>query len=111
MNGAKKGKHVVVDQLFRIGHAAVGLVAVVELADFDGAPAHAPLGIEQVEVELGPGVKLDAELCSGPGESRRLAEHDAFFLRLRGVEAGHQGSTGGDGELATVEGSWGHGTG
>ena len=33
------------------------------------------------------------------------------FLRLRGVEAGHQGSTGGDGELATVEGSWGHGAG
>ena len=84
----KQRKHVVGNELSGVFGAAVGLVAVVHGADFHRASAHAALGIEPVEKELGAQVELDAQLGRRAGEGGRLPQHDAAFaLRLCQIEA------------------------
>ncbi len=59
---AKQCKHVVSDELAGVFCAAVGLVAVVQRADFHHALAHATGGVELVKKQLGPLVELDTQL-------------------------------------------------
>ena len=52
---AKQCKHVVSDELAGVFCAAVGLVAVVQRADFHHALAHATSGVELVKNNFAPG--------------------------------------------------------
>ena len=106
---AEQREHVVPDELLRVGGTAVGLVAIIELADLDLATTHTALGIELIKVELGASMELYAQLGSGPAERRRLAQHDAVVLCASRVESGHQGGTGANGKMAAVEQACSHG--
>ena len=71
---AEQGEHVFVDQLLRVGSAALGLVAVVQV--LDDHLAAAGLGVVLVQEQLGALVELDAKLRCRAGEGCRLAQHE-----------------------------------
>ncbi len=88
---AEQRKHVVGHELSGVLGAAVGLVAIVQVADLDLPLAHPALGIELVEEQLGTLMELDPELRRRPGEGGRLAEHDAPVpLRPGRLKAGER---------------------
>jgi len=99
----KQREHIFAQQLARVFRAALGLVAIVQRADHDAAPAYAPLRIQLVEIQPGAAVVLDSELRRRPGKGRGLPQHEAAFLRAHGRQA-EQGSSG-NGKLAAI----GHG--
>ena len=72
---AEQCQHVVVDEFAGVLGAAFGLVAVVQVADFNRTQA-AALGVDPVKMQLGPLVKLDTQLRSRPSERGRLAHND-----------------------------------
>lgn len=72
---AEQGKHLVLDQLFGVGCAAGGLVAVVQAFEFDAPPVDPAFGIDLVENHLCAEVVLDAQLFGGAAERGRLAQH------------------------------------
>ena len=94
---AKQRKHVIGNQLAGVLGAAVRLVTIVQVADFNLALAHAALGVDLVKTDLGPLVKLDAQLRGRTGKGGRLAKDDlAVGLGPGNVETGQHGGAGGE---------------
>ncbi|MCY1552130.1 hypothetical protein D9M68_885070 [compost metagenome] len=88
---AEEGKHLIVQQLAGVLHAASGFVAVVELTQLNLRLVHAAFRIELFEKQLGAGMELDAQLGGGPGEGGRLAQHHTVArLGSQGGRAQHR---------------------
>jgi len=86
---AEEREDVFLDQLLRVGRAAVGLIAVVQVLDDHVAAAR--LGVVLVQEQLGALVELDAQLRRRAGECRRLAQHQRRVLRPGEAEAAQRG--------------------
>src|SRR6185295_4246344 len=77
---AEQQEHAVVDQLLGIGGGPVGLVTIVERAQFDLAPVDAAGGVDRLEVGQRAGAHFVAELHRRSRERGRLPDQD----RIRG---------------------------
>jgi hypothetical protein len=78
---AEQRKHAALDQLLGVGGAAVGLVAVVEADQLDGAATNAAAGVEAVKVEQRAAFELFAQLAGRAAEGGRLPQDDVVALR------------------------------
>ena len=75
--------------------------ATTPAADFNLLAPSRALGIGVVKIDLGALIKLDAQLCGGPGKGSRLAQYYfSLRLRLRRIEARRHGRSSGDGKFA-----------
>ena len=78
---AKQCEHIIGNQFPGVFCAAIGLVAIVEIPDFNQALAHSALRVELVKINFGTLVKLNTQLRCRPGEGCRLTQYN-FCFRL-----------------------------
>ena len=65
---AKQGQNIPVNKFSGVLGAALGVIAVVELHNFQLTPADTPTGVDLTEPQLSASVVLDTQLRGGPGE-------------------------------------------
>ena len=99
----KQGGDVGLQQLAGVFFAAGGLITVIQIADFYLPSANAALGVELVEIQLGPRMELNAQLRGRARKGGRLAQHNFVGLGVHSRKAGQCGGTSGERELAAVE--------
>ena len=78
---AKQCEHIIRNQFSGVFCAAVGLVAIVEITDFNQALAYPALRIELVKTDFGTLVKLNTQLRCRAREGYRLTQYN-FCFRL-----------------------------
>ena len=91
---AKQCEDIAGNQFSGVYRAALWLIAIVEVADFNQALAHAALRVDLVKINFGTLVKLNAQLRCRAGEGCRLTEHNFGFRLGRGdIEASERHAT------------------
>ena len=98
-------EHALADELFRVGRAALGFVAIVQPPQLDAPAVDTTSLVQRLEVQLRAQMELQAQLFGCAAEGSRLPQQNAVVAhagRLRVGRCRHAGQCVQAGNLARV---------